>query len=234
VERGRTLASRTDGSGAGAPGTSSFSYDWAGRLASAAPPSGQGGAVAQAWRLDGLLASRTLPSADPLAQAPLYDGARRPAGASLVSNPATSPSVVGSLGEARDRAGQVVSDSRSLPGSTASPGYTGTASYAYDGLGRLASESGLGARSYRYDPDGNRVLKADGSVTTSYAYDRSDQLASQTVDPSGTPVTTAFAWDAFGGMASEADGASDLTAYAYDALGRLASVAPPSGPAASL
>jgi len=62
-------------------------------------------------------------------------------------------------------------------------------------------------------------------VSTTFVYDRTDELAQQTIG--GTTKT--FASDAFGNQTTAADANSALTTYAYDEAGRLTTITPPSG-----
>jgi hypothetical protein len=73
-----TIASRADGD-AGVIGTSTFTYDWADRLASVDLPSGFSTAVPTfAWRADGLIGRRTWDTGAAATFA--YDKAKRPVG----------------------------------------------------------------------------------------------------------------------------------------------------------
>ena len=205
------VASRTD-AGAGI-GTTSFSYDWAGRLKEVdGPATGTGDRVTQTWRLDGLLATRVLPTTATETDTVTYDAARRPTAVTR------SGGGTGSLGRTYNRAGTVATDTRSLTmASCPAWGCSGTASYSYDAMGRLAAESGLDAtRTYTYDADGNRLSRQVNSLAaTTYTYDRTDQLVKQT-DGS---TDTYFAYDAFGGMTSKAESASTTSSMEYDAAG---------------
>jgi YD repeat-containing protein len=134
-----TIASRVDGSLA----ATSFGYDWAKRPVSTTLSSTiySGSPLSQTWRLDGLLDRVTLPTG-PQSYTLGYDAARRPTSLTLQSG--------GSLSQAYDRAGNVVSEGRSFTGITGDAG-TNTATYGYDRLSRLVSESGLAtSRSYTY------------------------------------------------------------------------------------
>ncbi len=105
-----TLASRVDGT-SGAIGTSAFTYDWAKRLATATLPSGwqAAGAATFTYRLDNLIAARTWSgTASPLTFT--YDAAKRPISVSKTLGSSTI-----TLGETYDRAGNVTSESRTMP-----------------------------------------------------------------------------------------------------------------------
>jgi RHS repeat-associated protein len=117
---------------------------------------------------------------------------------------------------------------------------TGTSSYGYDNLGRLATVTPPSTvqRTYSYDLDSNRTQTVDGSTTTAtYTYDPSttagvDQLTSQ------TGPTRSFSYDSDGRMTARGsdtiswDGRDRISggtfagtsiAYAYDASGQIRS-----------
>ena len=225
------LASRDDGG----TGDTVFAYDWASRLTETdGPTTGTGDLVTQAWRLDGLLASRTIPTSPADTAAVGYDPLKRPVTITRTNGD--------TLSRAYARSGATRSDGRSLTGSGA--GSTGTASYLYNALGQLVEESGVTAAaiSYGYDPDGNRTSRAvAGGATTTWAYERTDQVTSETEGS----TTTTFGYDPFGNLTSKAEpggstvttmayadgsrmsgyrapGAAADTTFAYDALGRTA------------
>jgi YD repeat-containing protein len=104
-----SIASRTDGD-AGALGTSAFTWDWAGRLASADLPAGwqDGSSVASyAYGLDGMAASRTWNGGAALAFA--YDAAKRP---TQTTKTVGASSIT--FTQAYDRTGNVTSEGRSF------------------------------------------------------------------------------------------------------------------------
>jgi YD repeat-containing protein len=82
--------------------------------------------------------------------------------------------------------------------------------------------------SYTYDRDGDRLTRVDGAVSTTFVYDRTDELVSQSVGGGGS---TFFAYDANGNLTSSRDMASGLTTSAYDAADRLRTLTPPAGSA---
>lgn len=117
--------------------------------------------------------------------------------------------------------------------------YDGTQkSYAYDGAGRLVSETfGANSKTYSYDKRGNRtglVEYINGeSQTTSYAYDRSNRLLQEMTDTSRTDyyyddagnlytqLTAQYAPDTGEQPAfSVSDAASGAASYRYNALGQ--------------
>ena len=201
------LASRVDGT----TGTLSFTYDWADRPfeVTSALFSGK---VTQAYGLDELLDQRILPSSsgtDTLA----YDAAKRPT--------AINRSNGDSLTRTYDRAGNVTSDGRSIAGAAFGGDLAGgTQTYSYDNLDRVTGASGLGwgSGAYEYDLDGNRTKSTEAGVTTTYLYDRADQLKQQTIGP----TTTAFVYDTQGNMTTKAESVAAVTsALQYDTANRL-------------
>ena len=110
----------------------------------------------QTYRLDGLLATQSFPSA--IAETVSYDALKRPTAISL--------GAAGSLSQTFDRAGRVASEGRSLTGIAGDAG-SNTQTFAYDDLSRLTSATGLAvSRSSTYDLDGNRLTRVEGAVTT--------------------------------------------------------------------
>ncbi len=212
-----TLASRADGSA----GTSSFTYDWADRLATATSPLYTGSATF-GWRLDGLLGTRLLPG-DSNVGTFTYDGAKR------VTDFSKGGTVSLALGQTYDRAGNVTADDRTFAGVSGVAG-GGTFEYTYDGLSRItgADLDGI-SQSYAYDLDGNRTTKVDDGVTTTYTYDRTDQLIEQVIAGDDSD----FTYDAYGNVTRAADEANALTTYIYDTADRLTSIDPPAEAATS-
>lgn len=101
--------------------------------------------------------------------------------------------------------------------------------YAYDDLGRLTSESWIGANQvveYTYDAVGNRISVVDQYSSLSFGYDNRNRVTS--VDNTGTPnapvVVLAYEYDAARNVLAvheTLDGlAAATTTYAYDALNR--------------
>jgi RHS repeat-associated protein len=212
-----TIATRTDGT----QGATAFTHDWARRQTVIDPPDAfVTGTVTRTYRLDGTLATQAFPSA--ITETLAYDAVKRPTSISLGS--------AGSISQAFDRAGRVTSDSRSLAGISGDAG-TGSQSFAYDALSRLAGSSGLAlTRSYQYDLDGNRTRKVEAGVTTDYQYDRTDQVVNQVIG--GT--TRTFDYDRYGNLLTSADAASAVTTYAYDEASRLTTISPPGGATAQV
>ncbi len=73
------------------------------------------------------------------------------------------------------------------------------------------------------------MTAVEGAVTTTYTYDRADQLIEQTI----AGVDTAFAYNAWGDMTTAADSDGSQTTHAYDAGGRMISLTPSGSSAAS-
>jgi RHS repeat-associated protein len=210
-----TLASRTDGAL-----TTSFLYDWAKRPTTITPPGGYvAGTIGRTYRLDGALASQSFPNG--LTETLTYDAAKRPTAISMGAS--------GSMSQTFDRGGRVTSEGRTIPGISGDAG-ANTQSFTFDGLSRIKGSSGLtNLESYTFDLDGNRLTRTVGGVTTTYVYDRTDELVRQTIGA----TQKSFSYDAFGDMTTSADAASSLTTYAYDESERLVSITPPSGSAAT-
>jgi len=81
-----------------------------------------------------------------------------------------------------------------------------------------------------YDLDGNRTSRTDGTVTTGYAYARSDELVRET--SGGT--STDFAYDPLGNLVAKAGNDGVVTTMAYADGQHLTGLAVGSDPAASL
>jgi RHS repeat-associated protein len=117
--------------------------------------------------------------------------------------------------------------------------------YAYDFENRLVSKD-AGAVTIAYDGDGNRVAKTVGGVTTKYLVDEmnptgylqvmdevsvgtvqvrytfGNMLVSQTRNPSTSPATSVYGYDAHGNVTFLTDGTGTVTdTYMYDAWGSL-------------
>jgi RHS repeat-associated protein len=166
-----------------------------------------------AYRLDGLLAKRTLPSAETLTYG--FDSVKRPISISLTGGR--------SFGQAYDRTGSVTSESRTLDGAITGVNGSGTATYTYDKLGRLIGETGLGAnRAYGYDLDGNRTTTTEAGVTRTTRFDRTDQP----IDQSQASVwTTAFLSNNYGDLKIAPTVSGGTSTYAYDTAGRTKTIA---------
>ena len=118
----------------------------------------------------------------------------------------------------------MTSEGRTLSGISGNAG-TGTQSFTYDRLNRVMGSGGLSAtHGYTYDPDGNRLTDITGGVTTTYTYDRADQLKTRKV---GAGSAVSFAYDARGNLTANAESGATTTAYTYDWADRLLSIDPP-------
>jgi RHS repeat-associated protein len=109
-------------------------------------------------------------------------------------------------------------------------GTTTTFDYGYDLAGRLevVEIDGQPARSYAYDPNGNRLSVTDhtqGSQVTSGVYDAQDRLESY--------GTATYAYTEAGELATNTDSSlppgQQTTLYTYDAVGSLTHVTLPDG-----
>ena len=210
-----TVATRTDG----AANTTSFGYDWARRTTSVTATAGTFagiGTVSRTYRLDGTLATQAFPAS--ITETLAYDAVKRPISIGLGS--------AGSLSQAFDRAGRVISEGRTLTGITGDAG-TGSQSFFYDNLSRLGSSSGPSttSRTYQYDLDGNRTRRVQNSTTTDFTYDRADTATNQTI--AGT--TRTFSYDQYGNLVQAPDTTSAYSSYNYDEANRLTSITPPTG-----
>ena len=202
-----TLASRQDGPTSGGIGTTTFGYDWADRLISANLPDGFSTAIPTfAWRADGLIKSRSFDTGAALFFS--YDRAKRLTKIDKGSD---------WLEQVYDRDGNVVEEDRSL-------GFSGDAGaddqdFTYDGLNRVTGSTGLTiSRSYTYDLNGNRKSKTVGSTTTTYGYDRTDQLSS--INASVFTATHTI----YGDLTSKRDDDGSITSYQYDLGGKLTKI----------
>jgi RHS repeat-associated protein len=209
-----TPKTRTDESGI----ITTFTEDWAGRPTSTSAASIASIAPAQTYRLDGLLDGRTWSTTNAVATL-AYDGAKRPTSLGVAGTGIASVS----LTQAYDRAGDVTSEGRTLAGISGNAG-TGSQSFTYDGLRRVASATLGGTTTlYGYDGDGNRTTVVVGATTTTYTYDTTDEL----VSVSGG-ITGSFAFDAYGNMTANAEtSTAGATSYAYDTADRLLTIGPP-------
>ncbi len=208
-----TIDTRTDGDG-GAVGLSTYSYDWAGRLAGVdLPDTFSTSQPSQTWRLDGLIASRSFGTGTAFTFD--YDLAKRPI---LFGNGTLK------LEQTYDRDGNVVTEKRTL--GTGDDAGSGTQTFGYDVLNRVTSASGLtDPRSWTYDLDGNRKTAVTGTGSTNTdtsTYDRTDQLIS--VSRNGGGGSNSFTYDAFGNMTANAESVTSVVNYAYDPAERLTSI----------
>ncbi|MEI7743326.1 MAG: LamG-like jellyroll fold domain-containing protein [Chloroflexota bacterium] len=185
-----------------------FGYDYAGRQLSIATGSGTdllGGTARWSYRLDGLLAGRTWPGTTPAASVS-YDGAKRPT--------ALTVGTVASFTKNYDRAGNTLTEGRTIR--AAGSGTNGSINqvFTYDKLDRLLSAAfeGSAAQTYEYDLDGNRVKAGSGT----FHFTRADQLLD---GPNGT-----FAYDHYGNLSTNRESGTDTVTYGYDLADRLTAI----------
>lgn len=128
-----------------------------------------------------------------------------------------------SSGGGQGRAAQISWAELQLPGAGSQ---SSLLTNTYDRLNRLTSvmEQSV-ARSYTYDPVGNRLMKVDGGTTT-YTYDRADRMtaagaAAVTVDANGNLIARgadSFGFDQANRLTSATVGGTTET-YTYDGNG---------------
>ena len=105
------------------------------------------------------------------------------------------------------------------------PEDSGSFSYGYDELNRLAdvSQNGKTRRSYGYDAFGNRSRKTEyqtaGELVTTYRYNTKNQLMQET-DADGTKDYT---YDHRGNLLSVTSGEEVIKAYGFDAANQMSS-----------
>ncbi|MBN9492899.1 RHS repeat-associated core domain-containing protein, partial [bacterium] len=90
---------------------------------------------------------------------------------------------------------------------------SGTQTFTYDSLNRLATATGPGTASdtYTYDAFGNRTQLVDGSGTTTTAYNAGDEITSMTPPSPGSAVT--YTYDANGNLTARG---SDTFSWDYE------------------
>jgi RHS repeat-associated protein len=94
--------------------------------------------------------------------------------------------------------------------------------YAYDQTGRLVSATGGvdGNTDFSYDANGNATRISRDKLVTTLKYDDADELTSTASSLAGLPVSsTAYTYDAAGRLTSTATG-HQTTALSYDAFGQ--------------
>jgi YD repeat-containing protein len=100
--------------------------------------------------------------------------------------------------------------------------------YGYDGLGRLASETGaFGTKAMQYDLAGrmSRLTWPDG-LAIGYLYLDTGEMREIREAPAGANLLLAtFGYDGLGRRTSLARGNGTVTAYAYDGVSRLSQIA---------
>lgn len=142
-----TLATRTDY--AISTTASVYTYDVLGRLTKATSPTFAAGvSVGFAWRVDGLLASRSW-STGPATLVYAYDGAKRAIRECNGSAGACSGAPI-DIERSYDRDGNVKTETQTMS-SGADPSQNGVQSFLYDAAGRVTSSSlNSVARAYTY------------------------------------------------------------------------------------
>ena len=200
-----------------AAGTTSYSFDAAGRKTHVASPSGSFALGYCEW--NGKLAAVT--NAGGFVVEYEYDVMDR---ATNISWKTTSGESLGGFGYEYDAVGRIVSRSHAI-GSNAFD-----RAYAYDDLDRLASDGGV---TYTYDAAGNRTTRTENGSTVTYTLGVGDRLASWTggsytydfagnvtrIERDGRP-TLELAWNSQYQLVSVATNGVFAESYAYDALGR--------------
>jgi YD repeat-containing protein len=92
-----------------------------------------------------------------------------------------------------------------------------------------SSLSGGPTQSYAYDANSNRTSWDDGTNSTTYDYNATDELTAQHTTGSDRYYT----YDTYGNLTSSAVVLGGTTAYTYDEANHLASITPPAGSASS-
>ncbi len=218
-----TAPSRTDASG-----TSTFAVDRFGRETSATLPL-SASAFTTAYRADGSPSTRTQPNANTTTHG--YDTIGRLL--TKVTTGSGGTPTRASLTYTYNRAGVRLSEASTVTGDPAN----GTASFAYDAIGRLTSyASPLGSGSdqaYGWQKVPNRDSLTIGTGTPStLTYDAADRMTtsgySHDADGrmTGQPGQT-LVWDSLGRLKEVRNSSTDalISAYTYDALDRLRTVA---------
>jgi RHS repeat-associated protein len=123
--------------------------------------------------------------------------------------------------DSQDRTFTTAYNADGQPAQVSAPGGV-TATYGYDALGRLVSQSGSGAdaptatRTFGYDAAGDLTTASTPSGTDKFNYDDRGLLLSA----SGPSGSSSFSYTPDGQLASSSD-ASGTTSYGYDSAGRL-------------
>lgn len=197
--------SMSDGSG-----TSTYTYDGANHLLSRTVPDGK--SIAYEHNLSGKV-TRVTDYAGNSTQY-TYDKAGRVLSATFGAS--------SSAAFTYDDAGNL--KSLTLPGGVVS-------SYTHDAADRmtsLATQNSSGATlksyAYGYDQTNNVTFVTDGTDTSTYTYDRNNQLITE----ARPAATTEYGYDLAGNRTSVTD-AAGTTLYTYDAAGRLTQAAGPAG-----
>ena len=209
-------------------GSYSFGIDKWGRQTSMSTPAASG--HTSAWRPDGLAGTSTDPNGTTTTRT--YDDA----GHLTTLEVKVGATTRASLTYAPNRAGLARTEAQTISGASSG---NGTASFAYDHLGRLTGyDSPIGStsdRDYAWAKVPDRTgVTADPSgtpATTTYTFDDADRITADSA--SGTYGTDAsgrvtarpsrqFVWDSLGRLLTVKDGSgTTLVTYTYDPLDRL-------------
>ncbi len=103
-------------------------------------------------------------------------------------------------------------------------GSPSSATFVYDGTGRLIGDTGSNATTTTYDTQGQLVSVTGSGGTTNYIYNTTGQL-SETTGPAGT---TTYAYDSLGRLVSET-GSGGTTSFTYNTTGQLFETTGPAG-----
>jgi RHS repeat-associated protein len=201
---------------------SSYTYDRLGHLVGATSPLSGVGSVSFAWRLDGLLASRSW-SSGPASLVYGYDGAKRPVSECNGTAGSCSNALI-DIERSYDQAGNVTSETQTLTGDD--PTQRGTESYAYDAANRVLTDTlGTLTKTYTYDHDGNRLtVTVNNTLTDTFAFDATDETVS---DAHGS--TTDFTYDRYGNLTASGTSSFSSTAYTYDLADRMRKISQADG-----
>ncbi|HEY3365910.1 MAG TPA: glucosaminidase domain-containing protein [Symbiobacteriaceae bacterium] len=198
------ISSRTDGSG-----TTAYTYDGAGRLASYRKPD----TTTASYTYDGAGNRLTETTVDPLlatsTKSYTYDAANRMLG---ISGAATATYTY-------DANGNLMSD--------------GADTYGYDVLNRLTSISGGNSATYAYDGDGYRVTSVEGGATTRFYWD-DDQIGLETNGAGQMIARNLYGLERIARILGPGSPAYQPTGnnrgyYLHDAHGDVKAIADPSG-----
>jgi len=202
INRGATDVTTTTYNPDGSPATRkdhdisatalAFGYDLRGNLISTTSPL-MTGSVTYAWRLDGLLDSRSWPTGSNSGTLS-YDGAKRPIELAEMSGAAE----LAVFERTYDANGSVTSETQTLSGIDGDAG-SGTQSFELDALRRVTSttlaDSGE-TKAYTYDANSNRVTQTEAGQLSTTLYHRTGVLRTLSVDG----YTAPYVADAYGNL----------------------------------
>jgi RHS repeat-associated protein len=122
-----------------------------------------------------------------------------------------------------DRTVMIQTPDGNAPGSLA----TTTTTYTF---GQVSNSGNLYAMTIVVDPEGNKVNGANRRGTKVSFKDVDDRIVAVTEYNNGVPITTTYAYDPLGQIATVADAKNNITTVAYDMLGhRIAITNPDTG-----